>query len=100
MAFSEMMKALADPVRREILLLLRRGETTAGELARHFPITVAAVSYHLAQLRKADLVYERREKNFIYYALNTTMLEELMLWLDQFRLPERGTEAAGEGAEP
>ncbi|HIR84628.1 MAG TPA: helix-turn-helix transcriptional regulator, partial [Candidatus Galloscillospira excrementavium] len=75
-------------------------ETTAGELARHFPITGAAVSYHLAQLKKADLVCERREKNFIYYALNTTMLGELMLWLDQFRLPDKGAGAAGEGAEP
>ena len=99
MGVSETMKALADQVRREILVLLRQGEKSAGEIAAYFHMTAAAMSYHLARLRGADLVYERRVKNFIYYGLNTSVLEEAALWLCQFgagAAPEREREEAGQ----
>ena len=79
--FAETFKALADPVRREILLLLRGGRLSAGEIGSHFEMTGATISYHLNILKKADLVHESREKNFIYYDLNTSVVEEIMLWL-------------------
>ena len=77
MSFAETFKALSDPARREILLLLRGGRMSAGE--------IATVSYHLSVLKKADLVFETREKNFIYYELNTSVVEEVMLWLSQLK---------------
>ena len=83
MGFAETFKALSDPARREILLLLRDGRMSAGEIAGHFEMTGATVSYHLSVLKKADLVFETREKNFIYYELNTSVVEEVMLWLSQ-----------------
>lgn len=76
-------KALSDPVRREILLLLRGGELPAGEIAARLSMTAAAVSYHLACMKRAGLIRERREKNYIYYEMNTTVLEEAVLWLSQ-----------------
>lgn len=85
MGFSETMKALGDPVRREVLNLLKGGSMTAGEIASHFDLTGASVSYHLAQLRGAELVTERREKNFIYYSLNASVLEEVLLWLQSLK---------------
>jgi len=83
--FAETFKALSDPVRREILLLLRKGRLSAGEIGRHFEMTGATISYHLGILKKADLVFETREKNFIYYELNTSVVEEVMLWLSQLK---------------
>lgn len=85
MGFAESFRALSDPVRRKILLLLREEKLPAGEIAGHFELTGAAISYHLNQLKKAGLIDEERYKNFIYYALNTSVLEELMLWLEQFK---------------
>ena len=93
MGFAESFRALSDPVRREILLLLRKEKLPAGEIAGHFELTGAAISYHLNQLKKAGLVYEERYKNFIYYGLNTSVLEELLLWLGQFK------EGSGDGAD-
>ena len=84
MGFHETFKALADPARREILIMLRGGRMSAGEIAAKFDMTGATVSYHLSQLKKADLVYETREKNFIYYDLNTSVFEQVILWLTQF----------------
>ena len=81
MAFAETFKALSDPVRREILNLLKGGRLTAGEIAGQFDMTAATVSYHLSQLKKAGLIFESREKNFIYYSLNASVLEEVLLWL-------------------
>ena len=81
MGFSETMKALSDPVRREILNMLKGGSMTAGDIAARFDMTAATVSYHLAQLKKAGLVSEKREKNFIYYSLNASVLEEVLLWI-------------------
>lgn len=85
MGFAETFKALSDPVRREILLLLRKGRLSAGEIGSHFEMTGATISYHLGILKKADLVFEMREKNFIYYGLNTSVVEEVMLWLSQLK---------------
>lgn len=84
MGFPETFKALSDPARREILTMLRSGRKSAGEIAAQFDMTGATVSYHLKQLKNAELVHETREKNFIYYTLNTSVFEEIMLWTAQF----------------
>ena len=84
MGFPETFKALSDPARREILSMLRKGRMSAGDIASQFDMTGATVSYHLKQLKKADLIYETKEKNFIYYSLNTSVFEEIMLWVAQF----------------
>lgn len=84
MSFPETFKALADPVRRDILVMLKRGRLSAGEIAQSFDMTGATISYHLSRLKKAGLVSESKEKNFIYYELNTSVFEETMLWLKQF----------------
>lgn len=81
MAFQQTFKALSDPVRREILELLRAGPLSAGEIAGHFDMTGATVSYHLSQLKKAGLIEEEKQKNFIYYRLNTSVLEDIISWL-------------------
>lgn len=84
MSFGDTFKALSVPVRREILNMLKNGAMPAGEIASKFDMTPPTVSYHLAQLKKAGLVTERREKNFIYYELNASVFEELMLWAESF----------------
>ncbi len=81
MAFAETFKALSDPVRRQILELLKDGALSAGEIASHFDMTGATISYHLKVLKKAELIFESKEKNYIYYQLNTSVLEELLLWI-------------------
>lgn len=81
MGLSETMKALSDPVRREILELLKHGSKSAGEIASCFDLTAATVSYHLSLLKKAELVAERREKKYIIYELNASVFEELLLWI-------------------
>jgi ArsR family transcriptional regulator, arsenate/arsenite/antimonite-responsive transcriptional repressor len=78
MRMNEAFKALADPTRRQILQLLRRGEMTAGELAEHFDMTKPSISHHFAVLKQADLVEARREGQQIYYSLNTTVVEDLL----------------------
>lgn len=85
MSFADTFKALGDPVRRDILTLLKGGRLSAGEIGKHFDMTGATISYHLGILKKADLVHESREKNFIYYELNTSVVEELMLWLSDLK---------------
>ena len=85
MSFSETMKALADPARREILNMLKSGSMTAGDIAGRFDMTGATVSYHLSQLKKAGLVFESREKNYIYYSLNASVLEEVLLWIQSLK---------------
>ncbi len=81
MAFAETFKALSDPVRRDILELLKQGPMSAGDIGSHFDMTGATISYHLKILKQADLVFESRDKNYIYYQLNTSVLEEIMLWM-------------------
>jgi ArsR family transcriptional regulator len=83
--FPETFKALSDPVRREILLMLRGGRMSAGDIAGRFDFSGATVSYHLSLLKKAGLIYESKYKNYVYYDLNISVLEELMLWLAQFK---------------
>lgn len=84
MGFQETFKALSDPVRREILIMLRNGKLSAGEIAGKFDMTGATISYHLSQLKKAGLITEDKYKNFIYYELNASVFEEVILWISQF----------------
>jgi len=81
MALQSTLRALADPIRREILNLLKKGRLSAGEITEHFSVTAAAISRHLSVLREADLIRDKREGKFIFYELNTSVLEETMLWL-------------------
>ena len=81
MGFQQTMKALSDPIRREILDLLKSGRLSAGEIAEKFPVSGAAISKHLSVLKEADLIRDTREGKFIYYELNASVLEEVMLWL-------------------
>ena len=81
MSFGETCKALSNPARREILTLLKDGKLSAGEIAAHFPQTAATISHHLSVLKQAELVFETREGNYIYYQLNTSVLEDVLLWL-------------------
>jgi ArsR family transcriptional regulator len=94
MRTNEAFKALADPTRRQILALLRRGEMTAGELAGHFDMAKPSVSHHFSVLKHADLITARREGQQIYYALNTTVVEDLftLLW-DLFPRDTNGKES-------
>lgn len=85
MGFAETFKALSDPARREILELLKKGPMSAGEIGSHFDMTGATMSYHLKILRKAELVSESREKNFIYYQLNASVLEEILIWISALK---------------
>ena len=84
MSFPETFKALADPVRREILIMLKQGKLSAGEIGQAFDMTGATISYHLSQLKKAGLVIESKQKNYVYYELNTSVFEDVMLWFSQF----------------
>lgn len=79
------LKALADPTRREILNLLKGGKRSAGDIAEHFDITAAAVSRHLSVLKDADLITNTREGKYIFYELNASVLEEIMLWLTDLK---------------
>ena len=81
MALQETMRALADPIRREILTLLKKGRMSAGEIVDRFPVTGASISRHLSVLKDADLIRDTREGKFIYYDLNTSVLEDIMLWV-------------------
>lgn len=81
MGFQQTMKALSDPIRRSILELLRGGRLSAGEITEKFSVSGAAVSKHLSVLKEADLIRDAREGKFIFYELNTSVLEEVMLWL-------------------
>ena len=81
MGIQNTMKALSDPIRREILEMLKVGRMAAGEIAEKFSVSGAAVSKHLSILREADLIRDAREGKFIYYELNTSVLEEVMLWI-------------------
>lgn len=81
MGIQQTLKALSDPIRREILNMLRSGRRSAGEITDAFPVTGASISRHLAVLKDADLVRDCREGKFIYYELNASVLEEVMLWM-------------------
>lgn len=85
MALHEILSALADENRRNILQKLRQGKISSGELAIALDMTPQALSYHLSKLKKADLIYETRFKNFIYYELNLSVLDEAVLWINNLR---------------
>lgn len=84
MGFPETFKALSDPVRREILVMLKDNKMSAGDIAAKFNVSNATISYHLSILKKAELIEESKYKNFIYYEINTSVFEEVMLWFSQF----------------
>lgn len=81
MGMNETLKALSDSVRRDILQMLKSGKKSAGEIAEHFNLTGATVSYHLSKLKNADLITEQKYKNFIYYELNISVFEEVLTWI-------------------
>ena len=85
MGLQQTLKALSDPIRREILNLLKNGRLSAGEISDHFPVTDAAISRHLSVLKEADLIRDTREGKFIYYDLNASVLEEIMLWITDLK---------------
>lgn len=84
MALSDTLKAISDPVRREILESLKDDKLTAGEIAQKFNLTNATMSYHLKELKKADLILETKVKNYRYYELNISVFEEVLLWIKSF----------------
>lgn len=81
MGLQQTMKALSDPIRREILNMLKSGRLSAGEITEHFDVTGASISRHLSVLKEADLIRDTREGKYIYYDLNASVLEEIMLWI-------------------
>ena len=85
MSLQNTLRALADPIRREILNLLKTGRLSAGEITEHFDVTGAAISRHLSVLKDADLIRDTREGKFIYYDLNTSVLEEILLWIGDLK---------------
>ena len=85
MGLQQTMKALADPTRREILNLLKKGKLSAGEITDHFQISAAAISRHLSVLKEADLIDDTREGKYIYYELNASVLEEILLWITELK---------------
>ena len=85
MGLQNTLKALADPTRREILNLLKSGTKSAGEISDHFDITAAAISRHLSVLKEADLIEDSREGKYIFYTLNASVLEEIMLWITDLK---------------
>ena len=85
MALQNTLKALADPIRREILNMLKSGRLSAGEIVEHFDVTGASISRHLSVLKDADLIRDTREGKYIYYELNASVLEEIMLWITDLK---------------
>ena len=85
LGIQDTLKALADPIRREILNLLKTGRLSSGEICGHFSVTGASISRHLSVLKEADLIRDKREGKFIYYELNTSVLEEIMLWITDLK---------------
>ena len=85
MAVNEILAALADDTRRKILSKLKEGKISSGDLAIALDMTPQALSYHLSKLKKADLIYETRYKNFIYYELNLSVLDEAIIWISDLR---------------
>lgn len=84
MALKNTFKALADPVRRDILLTLRKQSLTVGEIVDKYSLSNSTISYHLSMLKKADLVIEKKYKNYIYYEVNVSVFEDMMVWITQF----------------
>lgn len=85
MALQQTLRALADPIRREILSMLKSGKLSAGEIADRFPVTGASVSRHLSVLKDAGLIRDRRDGKYIYYEINTSVLEDVLLWIEALK---------------
>ncbi len=85
MGLQQTLKALADPIRREILNMLKTGRMSAGEITEHFPVTAASISRHLSVLKDADLIRDAREGKYIFYEINTSVLEETLLWISDLK---------------
>ncbi len=85
MALQQTLRALSDPIRREILHLLKQGRMAAGDIVSHFEVTGASISRHLSVLKEADLIRDCREGKYIYYELNASVLEEILLWLAELK---------------
>lgn len=85
MGLQNTLKALADPIRREILGMLKSGRMSAGDIAEHFDVTGASISRHLSVLKDADLIRDTREGKFIFYDINTSVLEDIMLWITDLK---------------
>ena len=85
MGIQQTLKALSDPIRREILNLLKSGRLSAGEITEHFAVTAPSISRHLSVLKEADLIRDNREGKFIYYDINTSVLEETLLWITDLK---------------
>lgn len=85
MAIQNTLKALSDPIRREILNMLKQGRMSAGDIVEKFPVTGASISRHLSVLKEADLIRDTREGKYIYYELNASVLEEIMLWITDLK---------------
>lgn len=85
MGIQNTLRALADPIRREILNMLKNGKMSAGEITEHFEVTGASISRHLSVLKEADLIRDNREGKFIFYELNASVLEEIMLWITDLK---------------
>lgn len=85
MSIQNTLKALSDPTRRDILSMLKKGRLTAGEIGEKFPVSGAAVSRHLSVLKDADLIRDERDGKYIYYELNASVLEEIMLWITELK---------------
>ena len=92
MGLHDTLRALSDPTRREILNLLKRGTMSAGDLAAKFDMSAAAVSRHLAVLKEAELVRDKRDGKFIYYTINASVLEEILLWVKDLKGDEHHVE--------
>lgn len=89
MGIQNTMKALSDPIRRSILDMLKAGRLAAGDIAKEFPVSAAAISKHLSVLKEADLIRDTHEGKFIYYELNASVLEEVMLWFASLKGEEK-----------
>ena len=85
MGLQNTLRALSDPIRREILNLLKSGRMSAGDIVDHFDVTGASISRHLSVLKEADLIRDKREGKFIFYELNASVLEEIMLWIAELK---------------
>ena len=85
MGLQQTLRALADPIRREILNLLKNGRMSAGDITDHFDVTAASISRHLSVLKEADLIRDTREGKYIYYELKASVLEEILLWISELK---------------
>lgn len=85
MSLQNTLRALSDPIRREILGMLKSGRMSAGDIVAHFDVTGASISRHLSVLKEADLIRDSREGKFIFYELNTSVLEDIMLWITNLK---------------